>query len=502
MAEIVSNLPLEANLVPIPKNKRGKSRKALKPKDSTSNEANILAGKISSSPQSDLLDVSGKENQDALSLTSKRNKRGSKIVKESKNSFENELEEIQKKLEQMRIEKEKTEELLKDRDEMLKMKEEELENRGKEQEKLQMELKKLQKAKEFKPTMSFPLVQSLREKEEDKKGKKKKQEKLKKPCAAYVLWCKDQWNEVKKENPDAEFKEISNILGTKWKNLSDEEKKPYEQKYQEDKEAYLQIVGKEKRENEAMSLLEEDQKQKVAMELLDQYLQFKQEADEAIKKKAKKEKDPSKPKQSLSAYFLYMKERRVALVEENQNVTEIAKITGEEWKNMSEKQRKPYEEIAKKQKEEYTKEMELYKQKKEDEAAARQQEEGELMKIQKQEAMQLLKKKEKTDNIIKKTKEKRQLNKKQKQVNVDPNKPKRPASSFLLFSKEMRKNLLLEKPDINSSTLTALISVKWKELDENEKEIWNTKAANAMNAYKKELQEYNNATEEVVEINE
>ncbi|KAF5196564.1 high mobility group B protein 6-like [Thalictrum thalictroides] len=504
MAEIVANLPIEANLVP--KKKRGKSRKALKPKDPSSNEANILAGKISSSPQSDLLDVAGKENQDALLLTSKKNKRGSKTVKDSKNSFENELEEIQKKLEQMRIEKEKTEELLKDRDEMLKMKEEELENRGKEQEKLLVELKKLQKAKEFKPTMSFPLVQSLRDKEEEKKGKnkkKKKQEKQKKPCAAYVLWCKDQWNEVKKENPNAEFKEISNILGTKWKNLSVEEKKPYEEKYQEDKEAYLQIVGKEKRENEAMSLLEEDQKQKVAMELLEQYLHFKQESDEAInKKKAKKEKDPLKPKQALSAYFLYMKERRAALVEEKQNVTEIAKITGEEWKNMSEEQRKPYEEIAKKQKEEYTKEMELYKQKKEDEAATRQQEEEELMKIQKQEALQLLKKKEKTDNIIKKTKEKRQLNKKQKQVNVDPNKPKRPASSFLLFSKEMRKNLLQEKPDINNSTLTALISVKWKELNENEKEIWNTKAANAMNAYKKELQEYINASEEVVEIDE
>ncbi|CAL8991021.1 unnamed protein product [Prunus brigantina] len=60
-----------------------------------------------------------------------------------------------------RVPKEKTEELLKEKDEILKLKEEELETKGREQDKLQMELKKLQKLKEFKPTMAFPIVQSL-----------------------------------------------------------------------------------------------------------------------------------------------------------------------------------------------------------------------------------------------------------------------------------------------------------------------------------------------------
>ena len=43
-------------------------------------------------------------------------------------------------------------------------------------------------------------------------------------------------------------------------------------------------MSKEKRESEALKLLEEEQKQKTAMELLDQYLQFKQEADKDTKK--------------------------------------------------------------------------------------------------------------------------------------------------------------------------------------------------------------------------
>ena len=78
-------------------------------------------------------------------------------------------------------------------------------------------------------------------------------------------------------------------MGAKWKTISPEEKKPNEEKYQTEKEAYLQIVGKEKRENEALRLLEEEQKQKTAMELLEQYLQFKQEAEKE-NKKTKKEK--------------------------------------------------------------------------------------------------------------------------------------------------------------------------------------------------------------------
>ncbi|THG17871.1 hypothetical protein TEA_016041 [Camellia sinensis var. sinensis] len=361
---------------PVP-TKKSRSRKALKQTNSSSNEANILASVISQpSPTQNappLEDSAGKENHESLSQpqsAKKTKKAGTKAKQQQQpqnQSVEKELQEMQEKLQQLRIEKEQTEELLKAREETLKMKEEELETRGKEQEKLQTELKKLQKMKEFKPTMTFPIVQSLREKELEKKDKKKKGcPQIKRPSPPYILWCKDQWNEIKKANPEAEFKETSIILGTKWKMVSAEEKKPYEEKYQAEKEAYL--------------------------------MQRKQEESANLKK-----------------------------------------------------------------------------------------EENEMMKIHKQEALQLLKKKEKTDNIIKKMKENCQ---KKKKI-LDPNKPKKPASSFLLFSKEARKNLLEERLGINNSTLNALISVKWKELSEVDKQTWNEKAAEANEAYKKELEEYN-----------
>ncbi|KAK0589425.1 hypothetical protein LWI29_014154 [Acer saccharum] len=92
--------------------------------------------------------------------------------------------------------------------------------------------------------------------------------------------------------------------------------------------------------------------------------------------------------------------------------------------------------------------------------------------------------------VMQKNKEKRQ---KKKQQTVDPNKPKKSAGSYFLFSKESRKALLEERPGTNNSTITALISVKWEELNEEEKQAWNAKAAEAMEAYKKELEEYNNS---------
>lgn len=92
---------------------------------------------------------------------------------------------------------------------------------------------------------------------------------------------------MKKTNPDADFKEMSHLLAAKWKSVTAEEKKPYEERYQAEKEAYLKIAGNEKRELEAMKLLEDEHKHKTAMELLEQYLQYKQEAEKENTKKTK-----------------------------------------------------------------------------------------------------------------------------------------------------------------------------------------------------------------------
>lgn len=135
--------------------KKGRSRKALKQKAASSNEANISAGTIPQpSPVAPPSDCPTKENHESLSsqpLSQKKSKRGaSKAAKQQQqpelSTFEKEMQEMQEKLQQLRLEKEQTEELLKVKEEALKQNKEE-------KEKLHLELKKLQKVKEFKPTM-------------------------------------------------------------------------------------------------------------------------------------------------------------------------------------------------------------------------------------------------------------------------------------------------------------------------------------------------------------
>ncbi|CDS10408.1 hypothetical protein LRAMOSA03084 [Lichtheimia ramosa] len=69
------------------------------------------------------------------------------------------------------------------------------------------------------------------------KGEKKKIG-PKRSLSAYMFFSQANRQKVKDENPDASFGTIGKILGEKWKNMTDEEKKPYVEKAEEDKKRY------------------------------------------------------------------------------------------------------------------------------------------------------------------------------------------------------------------------------------------------------------------------
>ncbi|KAE9554192.1 hypothetical protein FO519_002613 [Halicephalobus sp. NKZ332] len=78
-------------------------------------------------------------------------------------------------------------------------------------------------------------------------------------------------------------------------------------------------------------------------------------------KEDKKKKDPNAPKRAQTAYFLWMNENRSKITKAGMNVAEVAKEGGALWKAMSESEKKPWEEKAKKDKERYEKEIAEYK---------------------------------------------------------------------------------------------------------------------------------------------
>lgn len=76
--------------------------------------------------------------------------------------------------------------------------------------------------------------------------------------------------------------------------------------------------------------------------------------------KGSKEAEPEqKIKRPQSSYFLWQNDKRAGIKEKNpdKKIGELAKIMGEEWKKISDKEKKKYEDMAAKDKERYEKEL-------------------------------------------------------------------------------------------------------------------------------------------------
>ena len=79
-----------------------------------------------------------------------------------------------------------------------------------------------------------------------KKGKAKKAKDPnapKRPSNAYIHYCKKVRSDVKAANPNLKPTEINQKMGEQWKNLSDEEKAPFEKLVEKDKLRYQQEMA-------------------------------------------------------------------------------------------------------------------------------------------------------------------------------------------------------------------------------------------------------------------
>ncbi|KAG5457054.1 MAG: high mobility group box domain-containing protein [Olpidium bornovanus] len=92
----------------------------------------------------------------------------------------------------------------------------------------------------------MPRAATKKSKEGEVKRKPKKDPNApKRPLSAYMFYTRDQRDLVRKEHPNATFGEMGKILGEKWRNMDDSQKKPYcdmaeddRVRYEHDKAAY------------------------------------------------------------------------------------------------------------------------------------------------------------------------------------------------------------------------------------------------------------------------
>ncbi|CAK9037004.1 High mobility group-T protein (HMG-T) (HMG-T1) (HMG-1) [Durusdinium trenchii] len=161
-------------------------------------------------------------------------------------------------------------------------------------------------------------------------------------------------------------------------------------------------------------------------------------------KAKRKMKDPHKPKRALTGFMFFSKDRRPKLMEENPGIifTEVGKKLGQEWKELDDAAKAPYEAQAEADKERYAQEMASYVP---------------------------------DERYITKSKRK------------DPNRPKRAMSAYLYFCKAHRESVKAEFPDKIMVEVQAVLGKRWKETTEAERVPFVKQAEADRERYDKEM---------------
>lgn len=152
---------------------------------------------------------------------------------------------------------------------------------------------------------------------------------------AYAFFVQNYRQEQKRLNPDQQvvFAEFSKRCASIWKELTSEQKQPFEDMTAKDKLRW-----------------EEEMRHYVA-------------PDGRKTKKTKRKKDPNAPKRPQTAFFLFCADERPGLRQQfpDLRIGDIAKKLGTAWSACEGPRRTKYEETAATQKEEYRLKMEMYR---------------------------------------------------------------------------------------------------------------------------------------------
>ena len=72
----------------------------------------------------------------------------------------------------------------------------------------------------------------------------------------------------------------------------------------------------------------------------------------------------------------------------------------------------------------------------------------------------------------------------------DPNAPKKPLSSYMLFSNHIRSSIKDDNPDIKFGDMAKAVAEKYKKLNDKERAKWNEKADTEKKRYEQEMEAY------------
>ena len=166
-----------------------------------------------------------------------------------------------------------------------------------------------------------------------------------------------------------------------------------------------------------------------------------------------------KPKRAMSAFFYFLAERRPPLMQQGLKMTEVPKKVGEEWREMNEEARKPYDKLNEEDKARYQRQLKEVESK------------GYFTKADGTECHEVTNAKKKGGKFSEETVL-----------------PKRPCSNYLFFT---AKNITRVRAELGENAKYPDAMRKcgeiWKGMSENQKKPWNAEAAKDKDRYEKEV---------------
>ncbi len=145
----------------------------------------------------------------------------------------------------------------------------------------------------------------------------------KRPSSAFILYMNDNRERIKAQNPNATFGELSKIGSAEWKQVKPVVKSKYEKLAEQDKVRYEREMSN--------------------------YVPSPED------KKKRKKKDPNAPKKAKSAYIFYVNAKMAKARKDNPDLAmpQIISLIADNWKDLNEKEKKPYYDMAAKDKARY-----------------------------------------------------------------------------------------------------------------------------------------------------
>lgn len=164
----------------------------------------------------------------------------------------------------------------------------------------------------------------------------------------------------------------------------------------------------------------------------------------------KANRDENKPKKPSTSWIYFLQEKRKGLMDSGKKVTEVSKILGCLWKDMNDDAKKPYTDLAGKDKKRYDEAMKNY------------------VPLPKPDVKLDV---EVEDGVGKKKAKKEKKEKKEG--------PKKTLSAYFMYSADRRQSIKDSNPGITQPGIMKAVGKEWSGLNKEDKKVWEDRAAEA-----------------------